>query len=312
MVIVKLIVRRLAAAAVLLLILSIITYALLALPEGGPEKALLGDRPPTPEVLAAIRAQYLLDKPFPVRYWHWFTQAITGDFGTSITARQPVMSMIAERLPITATLAGYAVILTLLLGIPAGLLAGMRRGKRTDQNITLVSMLLMSTPSFALALVLLYTFAVALHWFPVYGIGSVEHYILPAIALASGQAAILMRQTRAAALDVAGQDYLTFARARGLSPGRIWGAYSLRNAALPVLTVAGLIAAANLTGAVFVEQTFSLPGLGSLLVTAVNTKDIPLVQALVLLGGFIIIMANLLVDLAYLIVDPRVRGGART
>ncbi|MFE4197090.1 ABC transporter permease [Paenarthrobacter sp. NPDC056912] len=307
MIIAKLVARRLAAAVVVLFVLSVITFALLALPEGGPERALLGNRPSTPEVLEAIRAKYLLDEPFLVQYWNWFTHAITGDFGTSITARQPVMTMIGQRFPITATLGIYALVLTVLIGIPAGLAAGLRRGKLVDKSITLVSLVFMSAPAFALALLLLYVFAVALNWFPVYGIGDLNHFTLPAIALALGQAAILVRQTRAAALDIGGQDYITFARARGLGRSRIWGRYSLRNSALPILTVAGLIAAGNLTGAVFVEQTFSLPGLGSLLVQAVGQKDIPLVQALVLLGGLVMILANLLVDVAYMIVDPRVR-----
>lgn len=309
MVILKLAARRLAAAVLLLGVLSVITYALLALAPGGPEKALLGSRPSTPETIAAIRAQFMLDEPFPVRYWNWLSHALSGDFGTSVTARQPVLSMISDRVSVTATLAALAIVITLCVGIPAGLAAGLRRGKRLDKGITFISLIFLSFPSFALGLVLLYGFAVMLGWFPVYGTGDLSHFALPAFALALGPAAVLVRQTRAAALDVGNQDYVTFARARGLDRTRILGKYTLRNAALPVLTVAGLIAAGYLTGAVFVEQTFSLPGLGSLLVQAVNQKDIPVVQALVLFGGAVVIIANLLVDMAYIVVDPRVRHG---
>ncbi|MFF4381073.1 ABC transporter permease [Kitasatospora sp. NPDC001547] len=305
-----LIARRLASAVVLLGAMSLLTYGLLSLTPDGPVQALLGDRPSTPETIAAIRAQYLLDEPFPVRYWHWLSQVLSGDFGTSLLARQPVLTVVGERLPVTATLAGCAMVLTLLLGIPAGMAAGLRRGKPLDQGVTLVALVALSFPPFALGLLLLYGFAVELGWFPTYGGGDLRHYTLPAIALSLGQAAVLVRQTRAATLDVGAQDYVTFARARGLGRMRTWGSYSLRNAALPVLTVAGLLAAANLTGAVFVEQTFSLPGLGSLLVQAVNQKDIALIQALVLLGGAVVIGVNLLVDLVYLVVDPRVRHGA--
>ncbi|MER6951003.1 ABC transporter permease [Nonomuraea sp. NPDC000554] len=211
--------------------------------------------------------------------------------------------MIGERLPVTTTLAGFAILLTIAVGIPAGLAAGLLRGGVLDQGVTLGTLVSLAFPPFGIALILLYTFGVWLRWLPLYGSDQVSNYVLPAIALAFGQAAVLIRQTRAAALDIGGQDYLTFARARGLSRLRIWGSYSLRNAAMPVLTVAGLLAATNLSGAVFVERAFSLPGLGSLLIQAVNQKDLPLV----LLGGAVVIMV--LVDLAYLVIDPRVRHG---
>lgn len=303
--------RRLGTALLLLAILSLLTFALLLLSPGGPEQALLGDRAPTPETLAAIREQYLLDEPFAVRYAHWVGGALTGDLGTSIAFRQPVVALLGERLPVTATLAGIAILLTVAVGIPAGLAAAARRGRLADQAITLGALTALSFPSYALALVLLYVFAAWLGWFPVYGSGTLAHYVLPAIALALGQIAILIRQTRAAALDVGSKDYITFAQARGLPAARIWLSYWARNAALPILTVAGLLAASNLAGAVFIEQTFSLPGLGSLLVQSVLQKDIPLIQALVLLGGGVVILVNLVVDIAGLAIDPRIRQGAR-
>ncbi|MEU4547395.1 ABC transporter permease [Nonomuraea dietziae] len=311
------VVKRLCAAVLLLGILSLLTYGLLAAAPGGPEQVLLGGRPSTPETRAAIRVQYHLDDPFPVRYARWLGDALRGDFGTSISSREPVTTVIADRLPVTAGLAGYALVLTVVVGVPAGLAAAMRRGGRLDQGITLTSLVALSIPSFALSILLLYGFAVALGWFPVFGAGDTPmdrlvHLTLPAIALAAAQAAIVVRQMRAAALDLAAQDFLTFARARGLPRWRMWVSYALRNAALPVLTVGGLLLAANLTGSVFVEQAFGLHGLGALLISAVGEKDIPVVQALVLFGGAIVILVNLLIDLAYVAVDPRVRHKAAT
>jgi peptide/nickel transport system permease protein len=301
--------KRVVAAGLLLGVLSVLTFALLAAAPGSPEQVLLGSRPSTPEIRAAVRAEYMLDEPVAVRYVHWLGKALHGDFGTSSYSREPVSSVIGQRLPVTAALATYGVALMLVVAVPAGLVAGLRRGSAVDQGISTLALVATSIPSFVLGLILLYGFAVALGWFPVYGSGGLAHLTLPAIALASGEAAIVIRQTRAAALDLAGQDYLTFARARGLGRSRIWISYALRNASLPVLTVGGLTLAAYLTGAVFVERIFSLPGLGSLLIQAVGQKDIPLVQALVLLGGSIVVAVNLLIDLAYLAVDARVRHG---
>ncbi|MEV4182168.1 ABC transporter permease, partial [Streptosporangium canum] len=230
--------KRLCAAVLLLGVLSVLTYGLLAAAPGGPEQVLLGGRPSTPETRAAIREQYHLDDPFPVRYARWLGDALQGDFGTSIYSREPVTTVIADRLPVTAGLAGYALVLTVVVGVPAGLAAAMRRGGRLDQGITLTSLIALSIPPFALSILLLYGFAVALGWFPVFGAGDTPmerlvHLTLPAIALAAAQAAIVVRQMRAAALDLAAQDFLTFARARGLSRRRVWVSYALRNAALP-------------------------------------------------------------------------------
>ncbi|MEV7908290.1 ABC transporter permease, partial [Streptomyces anulatus] len=271
MAVLTLVARRLAAALVLLGVLSVITYGLLVASPGGPEQVLLGTRPSTAETRAAIRAEYHLDDPFPLRYARWLGDAVHGDFGVSIYSREPVADVIADRLPVTAGLAGYALLITVAVGVPVGLVAAMGRGGALDQGITLTSLVALAVPPFALSILLLYGFAVALGWFPVFGAGEtplerITHLTLPAIALAAAQAAMVVRQMRAAALDLAGQDFLTFARARGLPRRRIWVHYALRNAALPVLTVGGLLLAANLTGALFVEQAFGLHGLGALLI----------------------------------------------
>ncbi|RSN05553.1 ABC transporter permease [Nonomuraea sp. WAC 01424] len=307
--------RRLAAALLLLGVLSVLTFALLALAPGDPEQVLLGPRPSTAESRAAVRAEYHLDDPVPVRYAAWLGAAVRGDFGASLYSREPVTGVIADRLPVTAGLAGYAIVLTLAVGLPAGLTAAMRRGGPLDRGITLSALVALAIPPFAMSILLLYGFAVTLGWFPVFGAGEtfaerVAHLTLPAIALATGQVAVVIRQMRAAALDLAGQDFMTFARARGVGRVRYWIGYALRNTALPVLTVGGLLLAANLTGALFVERAFGLHGVGELLVSAVGQKDLPVVQALVLMGGAVVVAVNLLIDLAYLAVDPRVRHGA--
>lgn len=303
--------RRLGAAALVLAILSVVSFGLLSMAPGGPERALLGGRPSTPQVRAAIRHEYLLDRPFIHQYGHWLDNVLHGNFGTSVYSHEHVIAIIGDRASTTIWLTAYALAITLLVAVPTGLLAGVRRGSGLDQGITLSALVTYSMPPFALGLLLLYVFAVAAGWFPTFGGGDVDiaHLTLPALALAAGQAALVVRQTRAAALDVGGQDYMTFARARGLARRRIWGAYALRNASLPVLTVTGLLVVASVTGAIFVEQVFSLPGLGALLVDSVAKKDIPMVQALVLLEGAVVVITNMLVDLAYLIVDPRIRHG---
>lgn len=309
-----LIARRLVGAVFVLWLLSVVTFGLLVVMPGNPETTLLGSRPSTPETRAAVRAEFHLDDPVPVRYVRWLGDLLQGDLGVSMFSHERVATILAERLPVTVELSLYALILTLAVGIPAGLAAAARRGRALDQSITTTALVALSVPPFAMSILLLYVFAVQLGWFPVFGAGSgggasrVAALTLPALALAAGQTAIIIRQMRAAALDLAGQDFMAFARARGLSRSRIWWSYSLRNASLPVLTVGGLLLAANLTGALFVEQAFGLHGLGALFIGAVGQKDIPVVQALVLFGGAVVIIINLLIDFAYLAVDPRLRA----
>ncbi|GII95412.1 ABC transporter permease [Sinosporangium siamense] len=304
--------RRLAAMVVLLALLSLLCFGLLGLSPGSPEQLLLGTRPSTPELRATIRAEFHLDEPFLMQYWHWLTDAVRFDFGVSAHTQQEVTAIIGERFHVTALLAVYGLVVALLVAIPAGLYAGVKQGKPGDQVITFGALLAISAPAFALSVLLLYVFGVALNWFPVFGAGeglaeNIYHLTLPAIALAAGSAALMIRQLRASVLDVTNQDFMTFARARGLSPARIWTVYLLRNSCLPMLTISGLVLAGSLAGAVIIEQSFGLAGLGSQLITSVQQLDIPVVQALALLTGATVIIVNLLVDLAYIVIDPRVR-----
>ncbi|TYB42219.1 ABC transporter permease [Actinomadura chibensis] len=311
----RLIARRLPIAACLLLGISLAVYGLLALAPGSTERALLGTRPASPELLAAIRERHHLDQPFPLRYAHWLGGLLRGDLGDSVQTGEPVTARIGERLPVTLELALYATLLIVLLGVPLGLLAAARRERAADRAVTAGAVVAVSAPSFALGTLLLYVFGVKLGWFPVFGAGTgfagrVRHLTLPAIALALSQIALVTRQTRAAGLDVVARDYLTFARARGLPARHVWGRYALRNTAVPVATSVGLVLAYSMSGAVLVEVTFSLPGLGALIMESVAAKDVPVVQGVALVAGAATIGINLLVDLAYLALDPRLRRAA--
>lgn len=306
--------KRLAAGALLLLVLSFLVFGLLAISPGSPIQTLLGDRTPTPALIAALTAAYHLNDPFFVQYGHWLSNAAHLNFGTSISIETnvPVATIIAQRMALSAELALYALVIVLVLGIPLGLGAGIRRGRTVDRSISLAATFGISAPAFVLSIALLYVFGVALRWFPVYGVGQgfaqrIVHLTLPAVALAAFLSAIVIRQTRAAALNVMQQDFITFARIRGLSPSRVLIGYALRNAALPVVTSAGILLIAAISAGVFVEQVFSLPGVGSLLLTSVTNKDIPVVQGAAMVTGAFVIIVNLLVDVLALVIDPRTR-----
>ena len=310
------VVKRFLIAFGLLIVVSFLVFALLAMSPGSMETTLLGVRPATPETIEAIRGEYHLDEPFLVQYWYWARDAAQLDLGRSITSGDTVTHVVQERLPISLALAGYTLLLVLVVGVPLGLLAGIRHGTRLDRAVTTLTVVAMSAPAFAVGLLLLYLFGVELGWFPVFGAGDgfvdrVHHLTLPAIALALALGALVVRQTRAAALDVMHEDYVTFARARSVSRSRLLGAYALRNVSLPIVTSAGFILILALSGAVLVESVFSLPGVGSLVVESVTTKDVPVVQGVALMLAFYVIVINLVIDLSVMVIDPRTRYSVR-
>ncbi|SEL65487.1 ABC transporter permease [Nonomuraea pusilla] len=307
--------RRLAGTAAVVLLLSIGVFGLLYLAPGSVQQTLLGTRPATPATIAAIQARYHLNDPVAVQYLRWLGGVLRGDLGTSIRTGAAVSGMLGERLPLTLALTGYGTLLAALAGIPLGVLGALRRGRATDRLVVTAGVVGLSAPPFAVGLLLLVVFALGLGWFPVYGTGEgladqVWHLTLPAAALAVGAVGLLVRFTRAALVRELEQDYVVFARARGLRAPLVLR-YALRNSLVPVLTAAGLIVTGTLAGTVLVEVTFALPGLGSLLVDSVTFKDVPVVQALALLLTLLVAAVNLLVDVGYSLVDPRVRlGGA--
>jgi peptide/nickel transport system permease protein len=308
----RFILRRLAIAIPLLLIVTFGVFALVHLAPGDPVRALLGSRASDPATLAAIRERYHLNDPFIVQYGKWLWQVLQGDLGRSIQGSQLVTSAIRQRLGLTIFLGLMSSFLVLLFGILLGMLAGFRRGSRLDRGLVMFGVFGISSPAFVTGILLLYLFGVVIGWFPIFGAGRgfidrFWHLTLPAAALALSIMAIVVKITRAAVIQELDKDYVVFARARGLSPLRIVFGYVLRNALIPVVTAAGLIIVGLVANAIYVEVTFALPGLGSLTVEAVQRRDIPLIQGTTLVFAGFVILLNLLIDLAYILIDPRIR-----
>jgi peptide/nickel transport system permease protein len=308
--------RRLAVLALLLVVISFAVFSLLYISPGDAVDTLLGTRPRTPEVAAALRHQYHLDQPFLTQYWLWAKQAAQLKFGDSIQTSLPVTDEIKRRLPTTLFLGVYAYLLTMILGVGLGIVTALRHRTFVDRGIVAGGIVALSTPSFVCAVFLLYLLAILVHLFPASGAGTgfadrLWHLTLPAVALALAGAAYVLKHTRSAMIGVLQQDHVTFARARGLPQRRILLDYCLRNALIPVITISGLILAFVITGAVLVEQAFSLPGIGQLLVQSATSKDLPMIQGVAMLVAVVIMAANLLADVTYALVDPRVRLGSR-
>jgi peptide/nickel transport system permease protein len=309
--------KRLLTLAVLLVVISFLVFSLLYLSPGSVIDTLLGTNPRTPQEIAFLTHEYHLDKGFWEQYWIWASQAAQGHFGNSIQTSLPVTTELRERLPTTLYLGIYSYILTMVLGIGGGLIAALRRRRITDRTIVGLSMVALSTPGFVSGVFLIWLLGIEVHWFPVSGpgqgfFGQLSHLTLPAFAMALTGMAFLVKHTRASVIGVLDQDYLTFARARGLSPVRVMFVYALRNALIPVVTISALILSYVFVGAVLVEDTFSLPGIGQLLVQSATAKDLPMLQGVAMLTAAVIIVANLLADIAYIAVDPRVRLGRGT
>lgn len=308
--------RRLATMVAMLVVISFLIFALVHLAPGSPIDALLGQKPRTPETVAALTAEFHLDRPLLEQYLIWAADAVRFDFGVSIQSGLPVTTQIMSRLPISVLLGSLAFVVTMAVGIGLGILSALKRGTATDRVTTAGAIVGLATPTFVTAVLLLYVFAVQLAWFPAYGKGSggwdsVWHLILPAVALAIGSCAYVVKHTRAAMLDVVEQDYITFAMARGIPRGRILRQYSLRNALIPVITISGVVLGGLIVGAVLVEVTFSIQGIGQLLIQSAGSKDIPVIQGVTMLVAALIIGINLVTDVIYLLVDPRLRFGGR-
>jgi ABC-type dipeptide/oligopeptide/nickel transport system permease component len=312
------IIRRLLLLAPVVLFVSFITFMLIHLVPGDPARVLLGEDS-TPEALAALRQQLGLDRPLYEQYALWLNQAVHGNLGESIQLHEPVLQAILQRLPVTIELGVAALLFSLVLAVPLGMTAATRRGSRLDWLLNVGSLLGTTIPPFVLGLLLILVFAVILRIFPPGGyvpftedpLENLRDLILPMIALGSASVAVNFRQVRSSMLDVLGQDYIRAARAKGLSERRINYRHAFPNALLPLLTLVGLQAGAILAGAVVVETIFLWPGVGQLAVTSILSKDYPVVQGVVLLSALSYILINLLVDLSYTFVDPRITYGAQ-
>lgn len=311
----RFLVRRLAVALPLLLLISFVVFSLVKLAPGDPVRALLGAKPVTEATMQAIRERYNLNDPYLVQYGKWLSGVVQGDLGRSIQGNRPIADVISKRMELTLFLAAMAAVVVLVGGIGLGALAAFNRGTALDRGVVMFGVLGISSPAFVIGIFLLYFFGVALGWFPVFGGGRgfvdrFWHLVLPALSLSFSVMAIVIKITRASIIEELETDHVTFARARGLSRGRIFFHYILRNALIPVITAAGLVLVGLVAGAIYVEVTFSLNGFGSLTYEAVTDRDLPLIQATALIFSVIVVAANLAIDILYSVIDPRIRFGA--
>ena len=298
--------RRLLLLVPTLLGVTLATFLMLHLTPGDPVTIMLGEFASASDV-ARLRAELGLDRPIVVQYLKFLGRAVRGDLGSSIRSRRPVQEEIAERLPPTMVLALAAQVLAVCAGITAGVTAAAARRPSVDSAIVAVTLVGLSMPTFWSGLLLILLFSLTLGWLPITASGGLRALILPAVTLAAPAAAVLARVTRASVLEVLRQDYVRTARAKGVSERLVVYRHGLRNALIPVLTVAALQFAGLVAGAVIVESVFSRPGLGRLAVTAILSRDFPLAQGIVLVVASMYVFVNVGVDLVYGVLDPRIR-----
>jgi peptide/nickel transport system permease protein len=298
-------------------IISVVIFLLVRILPIDPIYSMIGEdsQALTPEMRELMIKDLGLDKPLPVQYVNWITGILTGDWGTSFQNRRPVVTELASRLPHTLQLAAAAFIISLILGVTGGIVAALKRNTILDAFATTGSMFGIAIPDFWFALMLIIIFSVYLGVLPVFGstlvwedpVDGIKHLILPAAALGLNGAATIMRQTRSALLEVLGEDYIRTARAKGLAGRTVIWLHALRNSLLPVVTILGLRLGNILGGAVVIETMFSWPGVGRLAVFALQRSDYPVIQAIVMMSAAAVLLANLLTDLAYAYLDPRIR-----
>lgn len=307
--------RRLALVLPTLFFVSVLIFGLQQLLPGDPALAMAGeDRDPA--VIAFLRQKYHLDEPFPVRYLLWVEGVLSGDLGESIRIKRPVRDLVLEKLPVTAELAALAIVIALSIGLPMGILAAVKNDSVVDYAATMTALWGRSIPNFWLGILLILLFSVKWGLLPASGFVSpaesvsrnLATLIMPAFVLGNAIAAVMMRHTRSAMLEVLSSDYVRTARAKGLSETRVVLHHALRNALVPVITLGALEFGELLSGAVLTEQVFTIPGFGKLIVDAVFNRDYAVVQGVVLCTALAFILLNLFADVAYALVNPRLRG----
>ena len=305
---------RLAGMLVVMLLVATLVFFITRLAPGDPAAVMLGEQATAADI-AQLRASYGLDKPLPVQFAYWLGELARGNLGQSIFLQRPVTQALAERAEPTFFLTLFAMAIAIAIGVPCGIVAAVWRNSAIDQGFSGFAMLGASIPSFWLGLILMQVFAVGLGWFPVAGYGNpgvplsdrLHHLVLPAIVLGVVNSALILRFTRASMLDVLGEDHIRTARAKGVSEGRVVLHHALRNALIPVVTVLGLTFALLIGGAIVTETVFGLPGIGNLVVSAVLRRDYPVIQGALLVIAGLYVLINLLIDLLYLAIDPRVK-----
>ncbi|MGA8531435.1 MAG: ABC transporter permease [Acidobacteriaceae bacterium] len=291
---------------VLWLVVSVV-FLLIHIVPGDPVEQMLGEGART-EDIAALRHLYGLDQPLGTQYVHYWHGVLHGNLGRSIRLNDSVTHLVLTRYPFTMELTAAALLIAILLAVPAGIMAALHRGEPRDHAISVVSLLGLSFPAFALGPILMLLVSIKLGWLPVSGAGDLAHLVLPAVTMGSALAAILTRMVRTSMLEELGQDYIRTARAKGLPEGTVVYKHALRNAMIPVLTLIGLQFGALLAGAIVTETIFSWPGIGRLTVSAISNRDYPLLQGCILAIGLTYVLVNLATDILYVVVNPRIRA----
>ncbi len=306
--------QRLATIVPTLFFVSVLIFGLQQLLPGDPAIALAGEER-DPETIRYLREKFHLDEPLPVRYWYWLSGVLQGDLGDSVRIQKPVTELILQKLPVTIQLAAMAMLIALAIGITAGVISAVKKDTAWDYAVNVFALWGLSTPNFWLGILLILVFAVQLGWLPASGYVSpfedlkanLSAMIMPAFVLGNAIAAVLMRHTRSAMLQVLSSDYVRTARAKGLDERVVVLKHALRNALIPIITLGALEFGTLLSGAVLTEQVFTIPGFGKLIVDAVFNRDYSVVQGVVLFTATVYITLNLLADLAYFLVNPRMR-----
>ena len=298
--------KRLGYTVIILIGVSILTFILLHLAPGNPARLLL-PQGATDEQVAAKEIEMGLDRPLVTQYLDYMGKVLKGDLGTSYSFNKSNAQLIGERIPVTLKLTLCAVVVSLLISIPLGVLGGIKRGSALDFGAMTVALLGQSMSPVWIGMVLILCFSVWLGWLPSMGMGSLKHMILPAITLGTPMAALVTRMTRAGMIDVLQEDYITAAYAKGASKRQIIFKYALKNVMIPVVTIVGIQIGTFLGGAIVTEQIFNLPGIGMLCLQAINNRDFPLVQSLMLVVSAMFVFVNLFVDIIYTFIDPRIK-----
>lgn len=307
-------VRRLGSLVATMLVVGIVVFFVVRSVPGDITAALLG-QDATPQQISDLRTRLNLDQPVPAQFVAWFGGIVSGDLGNSIYMRMPVIKAIQQRIEPTGMLALTASVVAILLGITLGVIAAVKHGTFIDYAVMVVAMLGLSLPTFWLGLLMIMLFAVTLQWLPAAGysalangpVDTLRYLVMPAVALGFSQAAVIARMTRSSVLDTLGEDFVRTARSKGLAPRRVVLRHALRNAMIPVLTVIGLSVATLAGGVVVTETVFNIPGAGRLVIESVQRRDYPVIQGAVIAVALVYATINLLVDLSYLALDPRVR-----
>jgi peptide/nickel transport system permease protein len=311
----KFLIRRLLTIIPVLFLVSIIVFSLLYVTPGDAATTLAGGQDARPEQIEKIRQQLHLDDPLIEQYGRWVGNVLQGDLGHSLFSNRSVTADLKGRFPATLSLAIGGMFVGLLIGLPAGMLAGMRPRSFLDRGITVLTSCVIATPGFVVGIFLIVIFAVKLGWLPSFGYtkltdsptGWLKHLILPSLALGLALSAAIARQLRGSLADVMGTDHIRTAWAKGLPSRRVVGKHAFKNASMPVITIIGLQAAYVLGGAIVIEQVFSIPGIGSWLYTGITRRDLPIIQGGVIVLALIVLLVNILVDIAYAVVNPKVR-----